>query len=153
MPIRHATAEDLPALQEIVAATEMFPPEMLPDMIAGFLDGASDEIWHVHATDPDGDVTGFSYTRAEPLTEGTWNMLALAVHPARQSTGVGRRLTEAVEAQLRANGARVLIVDTSGSDNFAGARSFYGRCGYTEEARIRDYWAAGDDKVTFRKLL
>ena len=25
--------------------------------------------------------------------------------------------------------------------------------GYTEEGRIRDYWANGDDKIVFRKLL
>ncbi|MEO1249198.1 MAG: GNAT family N-acetyltransferase, partial [Pseudomonadota bacterium] len=30
---------------------------------------------------------------------------------------------------------------------------FYRRCGYVEEARIRDFWSAGDDKIVFWKAL
>jgi hypothetical protein len=32
-------------------------------------------------------------------------------------------------------------------------RAFYLKCGYDLEARIRDYYTEGDDKVTFRKAL
>ena len=46
-----------------------------------------------------------------------------------------------------------MIVDTSGTEAFAETRAFYRKNGYTEEARIRDYWADGDDKITFRKPL
>ena len=46
-----------------------------------------------------------------------------------------------------------MIVDTSGTDDFAMTRKFYSQNGYEEEARIRDFWADGDDKVIFRKAL
>ena len=54
---------------------------------------------------------------------------------------------------LQAKGARILIADTSGTEAFAPPRAFYAANGYAEEARIRDFWATGDDKVVFWKAL
>ena len=48
---------------------------------------------------------------------------------------------------------RLLLVETSGTDGFEASRRFYERCGYEVDAVIRDYWAPGDDKVVFRRLL
>ena len=46
-----------------------------------------------------------------------------------------------------------MIADTSGADEFAQTREFYRKNDYSEEARIRDFWAEGDDKVIFWKSL
>lgn len=80
-------------------------------------------------------------------------MLALGVARARQKSGLGRSLSSALEAQLCKLRARVLIVDTSSAEGFDSARAFYQRQGFREEARIEDYWAPGDDKITFWKRL
>ena len=77
----------------------------------------------------------------------------MAVLPASQGRGNGAELVGRLEESLRARGQRVLIVDTSSSDEFAATRRFYKANGYTEEARIRDYWDAGDDKIVFWKSL
>ena len=47
----------------------------------------------------------------------------------------------------------MLIVETSGSDDFERVRTFYANRGYQEEGRIRDFYATGYDKVAFRKVL
>jgi ribosomal protein S18 acetylase RimI-like enzyme len=57
------------------------------------------------------------------------------------------------EADLEARGGRVLLVETSGLEKFARTRAFYRFIGYDEEARIREFYAAGEDKVVFRKAL
>ncbi|WP_425082122.1 GNAT family N-acetyltransferase [Ruegeria arenilitoris] len=80
-------------------------------------------------------------------------MLALAVRPDLQGKRLGAALVKAAEQYLKDKGQRILIVDTSGTDNFALARKFYAQNGYEEEARIRDFWADGDDKIIFRKAL
>lgn len=87
------------------------------------------------------------------MTDGTFNMLALAVHPSSQAQGHGAALVAEMESFLAAGGGRLLIVETSGANALAAARAFYRAAGYGEEATIRDFWAAGDDTVVFRKEL
>ncbi len=58
-----------------------------------------------------------------------------------------------IEDQLRANGHRILIVETSSSEDQSAARSLYLKSGYTHEATIRDFWDDGEDKIVFLKKL
>ncbi len=142
---------DIPALVDVVDATGLFPSDLLPDMVTAHLNGQEEAVWlTAHA---DGRAAGLSYAIPEQMTDGTWNMLALAVHPELQGHGLGAALVAATEAALRAAGHRLLLVDTSGTDAFARTRAFYAGLGYKQEACIRDFWADGDDKVTFRKAL
>lgn len=147
--IETTTPDDIPALQQVVDATGLFPGEMLPDMIAPAFAGDTAALWltaHVESR-----AVGLCYTVPEELAEGTWNMLALAVHPDLQGKGIGAALVTAAEERLTNEGQRILIVETSGTDGFQATRGFYARMGYGAEARIRDFWADGDDKVIFRK--
>lgn len=151
MTIKTTVPEDTSALQGVLDGTGLFPSEMLPDMMSPAFAGDTDALWltcHFR-----GEPVGFCYTMPEALAEGTWNMLALAVHPDLQGRGLGAALVTAAEENLRERGQRLIIVDTSGTADFALTRKFYAQNGYEEEARIRDFWASGDDKVTFRKAL
>ena len=152
MRIRPTLPEDLPALREVLDGTELFPADMLSGMIEGILSGSShDDVWLT--CEVDRRAVGFCYAALEQLPDGTWNMLAIAVRPECQGTGLGGTLITTLEEILGRRGARVITVDTSGADGFAQTREFYRRRGYEEEARIRDYWTADDDKVIFRKAL
>lgn len=152
MKIRPTKHDDIAALQEVLKGTELFPSEMLPDMVGGFLsNGDSSEIWLT--CEANGKAVGFCYAVPEELAEGAWNMLAIAVLPTEQGNGCGGAIAKHLEAELKERGQRILIADTSGADEFAQTREFYRKNGYSEEARIRDFWAAGDDKVVFWKSL
>jgi ribosomal protein S18 acetylase RimI-like enzyme len=149
--IRPVAATDLPALRAVIAATDLFPPEMLDGMLAAHGRGEADEIWLAGGTEP--APAGLLYAAPERMTEGTWNLLLIAVHPARQGRGLGSALVRHLEALLAARGARILLVETSGLPGFEATRGFYRRRGFAEEARIRDYYCDGEDKVVFRKAL
>jgi ribosomal protein S18 acetylase RimI-like enzyme len=152
MNVRPSTANDVSALADIANATELFPGEMLPELIDSFLSGGGcQDLWLT--CESAGLVEGFCYSVPEKLTDGTWNMLALAVHPAFQGTGAGSALVRHLERELLARGQRVLIADTSGTPAFERTRRFYRKNDYIEEARIRDFWAAGNDKIVFWKRL
>lgn len=149
--VKPSQASDIPALKEVLDGTELFPSEMLAEMMEPALSGQSEAFWlSAHC---DGTPVGLCFTQPEDMAAGCWNMLALAVLPAMQGQGVGRALVRSAEAHLQSLGQRLLIVDTSGTDDFALTRQFYATSGYEEEARIRDFWGEGDDKVIFRKSL
>lgn len=57
------------------------------------------------------------------------------------------------EAVLKERQVHLLIVETSSLDGFEVARAFYPKCGYREEARIRNIYTAGDDKIVFTKSI
>ena len=147
--IRPVEARDLPQVGAIVASTGLFPKEMLPEMIAGYLDGAKRDIWFLCRAD--GEAVAFC--EPERMTEGTWNLLAIAVLPERQGMGIGSALIRYLEERLAKRGDRILLVETMGTPEFEATRAFYRKNGFTEEARIREFYEAGADKVVFWKHL
>lgn len=149
--IRAASVQDIPALQEVLAQTDLFPPEMLPEFLTPALEGKVPDLWYV--AEVAGRATGLVMAVPEPMTEGTWNMRALAVRPDQQGRGQGAALVAAVEAGLREQAHRLLVVDTSGTPAFDLTRQFYRQNGYHEAARLPGFWGPGDDKVTFWKTL
>ena len=151
MIIRPITRDDLPALKAVIDANGLFPADMLDEMtMSYFEDRSSSEIWLTAGTD---GPTALAYCAPERMTEGTWNLMLIAVHPAWQGQGVGTKLTTHIETMLAAAGERVLLVETSGLPEFDRRRTFYRRLGYAEEARIRDFYRAGEDKIVFHKAL
>lgn len=139
------------AIAAIADATELFPAEMLSDMIAGYLEGTRQDVW-LTAT-RSGDPVGFAFSEPERLTNGTWNLLAIGVRPEQQGQGVGGRLVRHLEATLREGGNRVLLVETAGTPEYERTRAFYRANAFEEQARIREFYDVGIDKVVFWKRL
>lgn len=149
--IRPVELRDAQALKAIIDAVGLFPSEMLDDMLAGYFTGTTtNELWF---TVDDGAPKAIAYCAPELMTHGTWNLLLIAVHPDQQGKGLGAALMRMVEAELKKRGERILLVETSGLADFERTRKFYGLLGYEREARIRDFYAAGEDKIVFRKVL
>jgi GNAT superfamily N-acetyltransferase len=149
--IRPVMPSDLHALKTIIEANGLFPSDMLDEMISDYFDhkNASD-FW---LTYEDNEPVAIAYYAPERMTEGTWNLYLIVVHPDYQGKGLGTSLLHYIEQMLAARGERVLLVETSGLASFEGTRSFYRKCGYQEEAKIREFYQAGEDKIIFRKSL
>ncbi|RCJ21086.1 acetyltransferase [Nostoc minutum NIES-26] len=151
--IRLITPSDTPTLIALAEASGLFEPNQTEEL-AQMLDQhfnselESQDLWF---TDDDNGVVGVAYVAPERMTEGTWNLYLIAIHPDRQRQGRGGVLLSHVEQVLADRGERVLLVETSGLESFEYVRSFYRKNGYDEEARIREFYKAGDDKIIFRK--
>ncbi|MGB0389421.1 MAG: hypothetical protein ACPGWR_31765 [Ardenticatenaceae bacterium] len=58
-----------------------------------------------------------------------------------------------IEQTLAAYEKPVLLVKTSGVVSFERTWAFYRKYGYEQEARIREFYQVGEDKIVFRKSL
>ncbi|MBW4655322.1 MAG: GNAT family N-acetyltransferase [Kaiparowitsia implicata GSE-PSE-MK54-09C] len=150
--IRPTTLADTTALLAIAAVIGFEPAEL--NLLHQLLnDGFSDDSASLCLADDDehhGPV-GVAYCEPERMTDQTWNLQLIAMHPDHQGQGRGGQLLHHVEATLKARGGRLLMVETLAS--FDQARAFYLKNGFEEEARIRDFYAPGQDKIVFRKDL
>jgi GNAT superfamily N-acetyltransferase len=152
--IRSTIPADTTALLALAEATGLFESSQigeLSDMLSDYFSrDHADRFW---LTDDDEGIVGVAYCELERMTEGTWNLQLIAIHPDRQGQGRGKTLLREVEQTIAKNGGRILLVETSGMPEFDRVRSFYDHCGYAAEARIRDFYQAGDDKIVYRKAL
>jgi len=150
--IRNAIASDVEGIKKILDSSGLFPSEYLNEMISEYLTNqASEEIWFTYLED--GQSVGFGYCIPENLTDGTYNLLAIAVNKESQGSGIGNKMLKYLEDELKRQQKRILIVDTSSNDDYALTRSFYLKAGYSKVATIKDFWKDGEDKVTFYKRL
>jgi GNAT superfamily N-acetyltransferase len=148
---------DRARVAELLVSTRVFSDEEIEvalQLFDGCVDARTDGAGDVPA--PDYELTGafegkrllgYACAGPTPATDGTFDLYWLAVDPAVQGKGVGRAIVRDVERQLRERGARMLLVETSSRPDYSKTRAFYARCGYTEAARIRDFYAPADDRI------
>lgn len=100
-----------------------------------------------------GMMLGYTCFGRVPLTESSYDLYWLVVDIEHQKQGIARRLMEATEALIAAEGGKQVYAETSSMDHYKPARDFYLKSGFSECAWQRDYYKAGDDKVTYVKLV
>ena len=100
-----------------------------------------------------GEVNGFACYGKHPLTESTYDLYWIAVDPARQRTGAGSDLLGYVEKQVAALNGRQLLIETSSTPDYQGARTFYRHHRYRRAAVLRDFYAPGNHLIIYSKTL
>jgi ribosomal protein S18 acetylase RimI-like enzyme len=152
LTIRKALPQDLPHFKQVIDSNELFPSELLDDMTQDFFNNeATTDIWR--CAELDNRPIAVAYCAPERMTEGTYNLYLIAVSAELKGQGIGSQIMQHIETELKSNGARVLLVETSGLPEFDQTRSFYDKCNYTREAVIRNFYQEGEDKVVFWKKL
>lgn len=156
MAIRPGTAADRDRLSEILSGTGRFTERELGwamELVDASLlsEGSEYEVRVVEekASNP----LGFALFGPTPRTDDVYDLYWLAVDHARQGTGLGQSLLQSVESELRARGARMLLIETSSKAAYAPTVRFYEAAGYREISRIKDFYRIEDDKLVFSKAL
>ena len=137
-------------IDEIVRATRVFSEEEIGVALELFDVAGDYEFIGAFAGD---SLIGYACFGATPATDRTYDLYWIAVHPNAQRSGAGAALMTEVERQLQQRRARLVVVETSSRDDYAPTRRFYDNRGYAEAARLRDFYAPGDDRVVLSKRL
>ncbi|ODS03641.1 histone deacetylase [Methyloceanibacter marginalis] len=86
-------------------------------------------------------------------TDGSFDLYWIAAAPEEQGKGLGAQVYARAETAMRRAGAKQIYADTSSSDRYAPTRGFYQRMGFTEQARLPDFYGPGDGKVIYVKVI
>ncbi len=154
--IRELTVQDREAVRSMLAACGAFSEdelrvglEVFDDGVAGGLKGPYPHF----ALIQDDELCGYVCVGSTPLTQATWHLYWICVHPQVQRQGCGRALLAHAEEFVRIRGGANLVIDTGGRPDYAGQRRFYEKHGYVAVGRIPDFYRAGDDCVIYWKRL
>jgi ribosomal protein S18 acetylase RimI-like enzyme len=156
--IRRTVAEDRPALLDILSRTQAFRPHEVAvavELIDEFLEAGEQSGYTCLTALEEGSprVAGYACYGPTPLTDRLYDLYWIATDPALGRKGVGAALLQHVERVLAEAGARKLIIETDSNPLYESAVKFYLKQGYIEEARIKDFYADGNDKLMFTKRL
>jgi ribosomal protein S18 acetylase RimI-like enzyme len=141
-------------IAELLRATAAFSSEEVTvavEMLDEALANPNPDYSFLGAFTPEGELIGYACYGPTPGTEGTYDLYWIAVDPAAHGTGIGTILLSEVERRLQGHRARILVVETSSRSDYAQTRGFYGRRGFAESARVREFYAPGDDRIIFTK--
>jgi GNAT superfamily N-acetyltransferase len=143
-------------LEELIRATGFFNPEEIE--IA--LELADDRLAQGEAShyrflvaDVEKQVAGYACWGPIPGTRSSADLYWIVVHPREQGRGVGRALLTAAEGWMKSAGRDRVYVETSTRAQYAPTRAFYLGCGYDLAAELPDFYAPGDGKAMFLKVL
>jgi len=155
--IRSLTPDDRGRISGMTRATGLFHDAEIPVALDVF-DAATgngrraDPDYETAGASVDGDLVGWICWGPTPCTSGTFDLYWIAVDPAFQGHGVGSALVAEMERRILGR-ARLVVVETAGRAEYAPTRGFYAARGYSVGATIADYYAPGDDLITYVKRL
>lgn len=153
---RTVLPQDRKAVREIVQSGGFFyPAEVLiaVELVNERLEKGEASGYHFIFAEIDGKTVGYACYGPIPGTAGSWDLYWIAVHREVQGKGIGKALLAECESAVRQAGGKRLYIETSGRELYAPTRAFYLANGCILEATLKDFYAPGDDKCIFVKIL
>jgi ribosomal protein S18 acetylase RimI-like enzyme len=149
-------SSDVAGLRELVAALDVFNPaergialELLEERLRH---GEPSGYFFVFA-DVGNELAGYTAWGPVPMTASSFDLYWIAVHPRYQGLGIGRELLAETERAMARRGGGRLFIETSSRAPYARTRAFYSRAAYREVARLEDFYAEGDAKIVYSKVV
>jgi ribosomal protein S18 acetylase RimI-like enzyme len=149
-------AADAPALRRLVASTGVFYRQeraVALELLEARLERGGKSGYSFVFAERGAELLGYAAWGRTPLTQRTFDLYWIVVAPAAQGQGLGRALLRAVEQAVVACGGGNLVIETSSRPAYVRTRRFYRDAGYRQVARLRDFYAPGDHKVVFCKVM
>lgn len=120
---RAITSKDITHLKTVLDNCDLFPSEYLDAMIEPYLNGNIEKhYWLTH--EEESKLVAIAFCAPMELTDRTYNLYAIGIHNDFQRKGIGSKLINDIENKLKEDKQRLLIVETSSTDNQKGARNF-----------------------------
>jgi len=155
--IRKMNVKDQEVLHDILKQTSVFTGvevQIALNLIEIYLNNKEQQDYYIYVAESSKhQIAGYVCFGPTPATEGTFDLYWIVVSPTMQRKGIGEELLIFVENEVILSGGRLIIIETSSKKEYKSAQRFYKNHHYHLEARIKDFYRFGDDKLIFIKRL
>src|SRR5262245_61499920 len=118
---RPTVSEETDILVALALETGVFKPieiDALRKLLSDYF-GPNPEEGHRAVTyESNGKPVGFAYFGPTEMTDRTWHLFWIFVDRATHARGIGAKIMDYVESEVRDSGGRAIIVETSGLPNY-----------------------------------
>jgi ribosomal protein S18 acetylase RimI-like enzyme len=152
--IRRLAKGERPQLLAITRACNMFRDdeiEVADEILTEAERDGEKSHYRTFVVERDDKLLGWSSHGRVPQTDATFDLYWIVVAPEAQNLGIGKQLMALVEADVRREQGRWLLLETSSTPEYLPTRRFYERLGYHVLEEIEDFYRPGDGRVTFGK--
>jgi GNAT superfamily N-acetyltransferase len=149
-------ASDPQAVREIVVSSGFFRDdevEIAVELVDERLKRGEASGYFFLFADVDGQTVGYTCFGPIGCTLFSYDMYWIAVREDYRNHGLGKELVRRSEQIIARMGGRRVYVETSSQEKYDPTRAFYLKRDYWEEARLKEFYAPGDDKVIYVKVL
>jgi len=149
-------AADVERVRSIVASSGFFRPDEVAvavELVDERLARGSASGYRFVFAEMEGETVGYACYGPIACTVHSYDIFWIAVQHDLRGQGLGKYLLQAVEARIARLGGRRIYIETSTLPQYEPTRHFYLACGYKTECILRDFYAPGDSKMIFVKVL
>jgi ribosomal protein S18 acetylase RimI-like enzyme len=148
--------DDRTTVRKIVEATGYFSgdeTDVAVELVEEHLTKGEASGYYFLFAEAEGAVIGYAVYGPCPATLHSYDIYWMAIYPDFQGRGLGRKLLAMCESLIQEKGGRQIYMDTSGRAQYEPTRRLYVARGYLQAAYLPDYYAPGDAKITYVKVI
>jgi GNAT superfamily N-acetyltransferase len=147
---------DREAVRQLVESTGVFSPveaDVAVELVDDRLEHGTKSDYYFVFAELDGRVVGYTCYGRIALTASSFDLYWIAVDKSLHGRKIGKALLDETERLIALEGGGQVYIETSNRHHYAPTRGFYLRCDYLQAALLNDFYAPGDDKVIYMKIV
>jgi GNAT superfamily N-acetyltransferase len=152
----HVEPQDPRRVRRLVESTGFFSRaeiNVAEELVVERITKGAPSGYHFVFVDVNGQTSGYACYGPVPMTASAFDLYWIVVAPESQGKGIGRLILLETERLIRQAGGAMVYAETSGRPQYESTRAFYERMGFRVASVLEDFYAPGDSKVTYVKML
>ena len=147
---------DILRVKEIIESTRFFydhEVEIAAELVAERVAEGESSGYYFVFSEVDGITVAYSCYGPITMSKTSFDLYWIATHNDFRGKGIGRKLIVETCNQAGSMGCSIIIAETSGLEHYAPTRAFYLSNNFELEARLKDFYTMGDDKLFYTKKI
>ena len=147
---------DIERVREIVESTKFFydhEVEIAAELVAERFNGGESTGYYFVFADLDGITVAYSCFGPITMSTTSFDLYWIATHFDYRGKGIGKKVLGETCRIARTMGCSIIIAETSGLPHYEPTRAFYISNNFELEARLKDFYTMGDDKLFYTRRI